>query len=595
MPRNSSETSPDDTPSRLPRVPEAFGGVQVNFCKNPSCANFGVPVSPIGGRGKFAENGYTVVAAGKGFPIARCNSCGEHFPFKSNRGIYEEFWRIYRQTHPVASCPEALCDHHRIPVDTPGAYQAFGQTTIGSKRYRCKRCGRTFSVKPSGLNPIAKQLRSDKNPTIFRMLTGKMPLRRICEAADVAPRVLYERIDFFYEQCLAFLADRERRLPTLDIKRLYIGVDRQDYAINWFQRKDKRNVILSAVSSADNGTGYVFGMHPNFDPECDPTQIEATALACGDSGLPGAHRRFGRLWLASDYAAAVAETQKRNVKGSLAEEIAGAYDDALRRTDIESPEQITGTETLPAIGMQVHSEYTLYGHFLHLLTLFDSVEKVRFFLDQDSGMRAACLGAFAGRIKDRRCDAFYVRIAKNLTVDEKRRLVRDAESDFRDLAKRHSGMSEEEVSLLLLKQRIAQSQQIGKWKDRWVTHPRPTMSEPEKAMCFLTDMGDYDEDHLAWLYNKASLHAVDSWFNRLRRRSSMLERPVSSAGNRGRVWSGYSAYRPEQIGKLMTIFRACHNYLWVGEGKEVRQKGTPAMRLGLAKAPLDYTDIIYFR
>jgi hypothetical protein len=29
-----------------------------------------------------------------------------------------------------------------------------------------------------------------------------------------------------------------------------------------------------------------------------------------------------------------------------------------------------------------------------------SVEKVRFFLDQDSGMRAACLSAFADRIKD---------------------------------------------------------------------------------------------------------------------------------------------------------------------------------------------------
>ena len=85
-------------------------------------------------------------------------------------------------------------------------------------------------------------------------------------------------------------------------------------------------------------------------------------------------------------------------------------------------------------------------------------------------------------------------------------------------------------------------------------------------MCFLTDIGDYDEDHLAWLYNKASLHAVDSWFNRLRWRLLMLERPVSSAGNRGRVWSGYSTSRPEQIGKLMTIFRACHIYLWVGEG-----------------------------
>ena len=80
----------------------------------------------------------------------------------------------------------------------------------------------------------------------------------------------------------------------------------------------------------------------------------------------------------------------------------------------------------------------LYGHFLHLLTLFDSVEKVRFFLDQDSGMRAACLGAFAGRIKDRRCDAFYVRIAKNLTAVSYTHLdVYKRQEFFRDFARRH--------------------------------------------------------------------------------------------------------------------------------------------------------------
>lgn len=31
------------------------------------------------------------------------------------------------------------------------------------------------------------------------------------------------------------------------------------------------------------------------------------------------------------------------------------------------------------------------------------------------------------------------------------------------------------------------------------------MGEPEKALCCLTGLGDYDADHLAWLYNKASL------------------------------------------------------------------------------------------
>ncbi len=111
-----------------------------------------------------------------------------------------------------------------------------------------------------------------------------------------------------------------------------------------------------------------------------------------------------------------------------------------------------------------------------------------------------------------------------------------------------------------------------------------------------TDRNQYDDDHLAWLHNKASLHAVDSWFNRLRRRSSMLERPIHSAANRGRTWNGYSAYKPEQIAKLLTIFRVCHNYIWLpSDLKKADKKEPPAMRLGLAKAPLDYRDIVYYR
>lgn len=42
----------------------------------------------------------------------------------------------------------------------------------------------------------------------------------------------------------------------------------------------------------------------------------------------------------------------------------------------------------------IHEEYTLYGHFLFLRRLLGNVGKFRFYLDQDSGMRAACLSAF---------------------------------------------------------------------------------------------------------------------------------------------------------------------------------------------------------
>ena len=49
---------------------------------------------------------------------------------------------------------------------------------------------------------------------------------------------------------------------------------------------------------------------------------------------------------------------------------------------------------LPTRGVQIHAEYTLYGHFFFLRELFGGVEKLRFFSDLDSGMRAACLAAF---------------------------------------------------------------------------------------------------------------------------------------------------------------------------------------------------------
>lgn len=36
---------------------------------------------------------------------------------------------------------------------------------------------------------------------------------------------------------------------------------------------------------------------------------------------------------------------------------------------------------------------------------------------------------------------------------------------------------------------------LGKWHNRWIEYPFPTMGEPEKAVTYLTDIGDYVEDH----------------------------------------------------------------------------------------------------
>ena len=144
-------------------------------------------------------------------------------------------------------------------------------------------------------------------------------------------------------------------------------------------------------------------------------------------------------------------------------------------------------------------------------------------------MRAACLAAFQPEITARTADAFYVRIAKELTVNQKRAELAASRARFEAAKQAHPGLSDSELQLVLIKAAIAQMATLGKWQDRWLTHPLPDMSEPQKAVCYLTDCGDYDADHLAWLYRKASLHGIDRFFMQVRRRLSLLERPIASA------------------------------------------------------------------
>jgi len=341
-----------------------------------------------------------------------------------------------------------------------------------------------------------------------------------------------------------------------------------------------------SIASADNETGYVFGVHLNYDPSEDPALVEKDA---GTYETWSPFRKHARLWLMRDYIDSV--KQSRVKAGQVAGKrtwISARYNEMAARQDMEAPDEFTEDTIPPVKGMQVHAEYTIYAHFMLLKRLFQRVGKVRFFLDQDSGMRAACLAAFHDRIKKDRCDAFYVRINKHLTINEKRQAVAGVKREWDKVKKLYPGLSDSKLKLLLIKECMQEVMNFGKWQDRWVYHPFPNMSEPEKAMCYLTDIQGYDEDHKAWLYNKASLHAIDRFFMQVRRRLSLLERPIATSSSAARKWHGYNAYNPAIIIKLLDIFRVFYNYIEAGKDWQ-----TPAMRMGLAKSNINMDDIIY--
>lgn len=272
-------------------------------------------------------------------------------------------------------------------------------------------------------------------------------------------------------------------------------------------------------------------------------------------------------------------------------EIRRTYKNAEARDDVEVFDLPEETHKLPGRGMQIHAEYTVYGHFYFLHQLLKKIGKIRFFLDQESGIRAACLGAFRKQIQARTCDAFYVRINKTLTVNQKPKIMADLRKQMDILRVLHPfDLSDTSLRRMMLADNLKKENREGPWQDRWVEVPNPSMSEPEKQICPLTDYGDYSVDHLAALMDKASLHGIDRFFMQVRRLLSPMERPIRTASNSGRVWHQYSLYNPGILGKLFAIFRVHYNYLKPGDDDQ-----TPAMRLGLSKGIIESGEIFNFQ
>lgn len=189
---------------------------------------------------------------------------------------------------------------------------------------------------------------------------------------------------------------------------------------------------------------------------------------------------------------------------------------------------------------------------------------------------------------------------KDFSVDQKRVMVGNSKRRLAQFAADH-GVDEEAAELLSALEEVARMATIGKWGDRWFRHPISDMREPEKSVCWLTDIDPpesdpvklkHQRDHHALLHLKATVTAVDrffSFFMRVRRGLTLAEWGIVSASAERRLWFGKNAYHPAVLVKMLSIFRTYFNYC------EVAQDGkTPAMRLGLTKGPIALEDIVYF-
>ena len=107
-------------------------------------------------------------------------------------------------------------------------------------------------------------------------------------------------------------------------------------------------------------------------------------------------------------------------------------------------------------------------------------------------------------------------------------------------------------------------------------------------MCWLTLNADLDENRKADMFLRAGLARIDNVFQKTRSLINAIERPIGNSSSYNKVWHGYAPYNPTMVSKFLTIFRTVNNYVFVGDDGQ-----TPAMRLGFAREPLDFEDIIW--
>ena len=250
-----------------------------------------------------------------------------------------------------------------------------------------------------------------------------------------------------------------------------------------------------------------------------PLQVESETIERGDYDNPVPFRKHARLWLERDFEKAQREKPQNIIEaqGSIQADIAAKYSSEVSPINTEAVEEIDNTVKTPANGMLVHSEYTMYGHFQLLKELFTNTEKVRFYLDQEAGIKNAFMGAFKDRVNDQTADAFYVRVNKGFTVDVKEQLIQECQRRIYALTGvSYRSLSHQEREQAVTALIIAEMDNLRRFngsKESWLTYLYATKAEPEKMLAALTDISDLSHLNIKQDYIRKAVFTASIGFS----------------------------------------------------------------------------------
>lgn len=596
VPKKRTKNKPEQFP-----LPRAYESYQINFCKNPKCDNYGKPPKfpkPID-KTKFSNNlgDYEVriitLKKSDSRKILYCKLCKSSSITFSNKSIVDEIKRlksIYRLRIPC--CPNTgLNQNKRKDIPDGKRYTKIIKKVRGKERTYTK-------LKPACIN-------QDKNILEYHDLywLDSKNTKKLQNTKGL-PKIVYPDNNGKYHHL------REAVSQTFKCKECHTKFSaplnpqkgQQNQQINYalFSMLVNKGIINRIAEVLKINHDLIYSRIEFFYNQC--IQFEQFQLFKNSHKLKNKkltlsvdRLHFHANWTSKSDARrtalfniATVENNSRYVLGStvnfdFTSDYQSLFKEFKRIGEYEKEpykrqyqqyhlpdEQVVEDlqTTIPKKHLLVQQTYSMIAHFELIKPFIENAKYTYLFSDNDVGLDISITKVFKDLIQKDKLQACCARKSK-LSIGED-----EIEKGF-----------------------------------QWVNQGTPVIDGKYLDLKLLTDFDDY-------LLENASLHGADNFFQLLRRRLNMVERPFKASPNsnehklieddlsvqnkRFDKWNLYGSYNPKYVSMLIEILRVYNNFILTDE-KSIKSRKyskrtpkTPAQKLGLVDDIFDIHDILEF-
>ena len=602
--------------------------LQLNHCNNPFCRWFGENQSKISrlstrGRKRYKyridgdwekeDRGRMIICNNDPNVPGAYGNCATR-PV-SNWSAAEEIKRLVTINTPVDIEPEYnyhkdSCNKpHTNPFDNPEEFQKYGKSKYDSQRLRCKECYKITTLVPEREKAFTyHQQRSEIVPTLASMLINRVPVKRACEILNISSQTYYDKLEYVYLRCLEFLSKFETN-PLSDkfFDKLWINTDMFIYYLNNSRHKLKGNKRRNRVTkesfkrmetnlivSGDIHSGYVLRADLAYDWDATREKLLADTKKYKCDHMEESERKNARLEH-SYFPQPPTKFDKENLSN---------IDEEIEKYKQEKKNFDTRFDYVN--GLHVSPRYTAIAHFWLLKNLLN-VKDWFFINDDDGSLKNSIFRVFKDEIKNGYANYFLCQVDhdKQLSQALKEHQKSKIElKNWRDECGLSKKLSIWQIAQDYLEHQLEHHNFFEEFLDddgnsrivragNPVEHPLASPDAGYRTIDVLTDLSGLNNKQLAKLLMQVNSRVTDNFIQELRRRVSMLERPLLTARAHRKSYI-YSNYNPKYAQYLATILRTYYNFC---DAKKDRKGNltTPAMRIGIADKVFDWNDILYFK